>query len=455
MTCTYTPPGTGAVTRDVGEKLSETLSAFDFIPTNLHAGIQARTDTTDLSSHLQDAITQINAMGGGELFLPAGKYTCGDSLTLCQGLKIRGAGRVASTISFTHAGTDVPSASGLKSLEAINSSTAVHITIESIGLTNTNSLNVGALIYDRGGTFLSIRDCVLFGGKYGIVFDQTELSDVDLCDFEGQTAAGLWLVNGASITVGASSLYTNRISVNRCQFNGGPAVYGIVDDGGNAHSFQDNNYNGCLSHIRAAGVQGLSILGGEFESAAGAPIHLDYTRLAGGGVGQCSPALVQGAEIVPSGANSAINIVSAGMVVVQSCLLGNTGSTARPAIDGAENVYSLSTRGNYLASVGPLVDALATVTMLDEARNDGAATYDPPSLAAGAKTSIQTMTVNGAAVGDFVEAVTFSSDLAGARIAAWVSATNTVSFYFVNENGGNPLDLASGTIRVKLRKLLI
>jgi hypothetical protein len=80
----------------------------------------------------------------------------------------------------------------------------------------------------------------------------------------------------------------------------------------------------------------------------------------------------------------------------------------------------------------------------------GSAVYDPPSLAAGAKTGIQVMTVTGAVLGDKVDEVSFDKNLAGARIHAWVSAADTVSFYVVNENGANPLDLASGTVRVKV-----
>jgi hypothetical protein len=80
------------------------------------------------------------------------------------------------------------------------------------------------------------------------------------------------------------------------------------------------------------------------------------------------------------------------------------------------------------------------------------AVYNPPSLALGAKDAIQTMAVTGAVLGDLVDEVSFSVDLAGARIHAWVSAADTVSFYFTNENGANPLDLASGTVRVKVRQ---
>jgi hypothetical protein len=82
----------------------------------------------------------------------------------------------------------------------------------------------------------------------------------------------------------------------------------------------------------------------------------------------------------------------------------------------------------------------------------GSTVYDPPSLAAGAKTAIQTMSMPGVALGDKVEDVSFSVNLAGARVHAGVSAANTVSYYFINENGANPLDLASGTLLVKVRQ---
>jgi hypothetical protein len=79
-------------------------------------------------------------------------------------------------------------------------------------------------------------------------------------------------------------------------------------------------------------------------------------------------------------------------------------------------------------------------------------TYDPPSLASGVADSIHTTTVTGVAVGDVMEEVTFGVNLAGARMVAWASAANTVSYYAVNENGANPLNLASGTLRGKVRK---
>lgn len=75
------------------------------------------------------------------------------------------------------------------------------------------------------------------------------------------------------------------------------------------------------------------------------------------------------------------------------------------------------------------------------------ATYDPGSLADGAGVTT-TVTVTGAALGDFAQA-SFSLDLQGITVTAWVSAANTVSVRFQNESGG-VLDLASGTLRVRV-----
>ena len=74
----------------------------------------------------------------------------------------------------------------------------------------------------------------------------------------------------------------------------------------------------------------------------------------------------------------------------------------------------------------------------------GSATYDPASLvdAAGATT---TVTVTGAALGDLA-LPSFSLDLQGITLTAYVSAANTCSVRFQNESGGT-LDLASGTLR--------
>lgn len=74
----------------------------------------------------------------------------------------------------------------------------------------------------------------------------------------------------------------------------------------------------------------------------------------------------------------------------------------------------------------------------------GEATYDPANLVDGAGATT-TVSVPGAVMGDFAVA-SFSNDLQGITLTAYVSSVNTVSVRFQNESGG-ALDLASGTLR--------
>jgi len=82
---------------------------------------------------------------------------------------------------------------------------------------------------------------------------------------------------------------------------------------------------------------------------------------------------------------------------------------------------------------------------------NGSKTHNFGSLAANASETT-TVTVTGAELGDFVEDVSLSVDTAGADLRAWVSATNTVSVRLLNDTATDPLDLASGTLRVRVRK---
>lgn len=77
----------------------------------------------------------------------------------------------------------------------------------------------------------------------------------------------------------------------------------------------------------------------------------------------------------------------------------------------------------------------------------GAKTFDPPSIANGASSST-TVTVTGAALGKMA-VPSFSLDLAGLILTAYVSSANTVTCVFGNLTGG-AVDLASGTLSVKV-----
>jgi hypothetical protein len=80
----------------------------------------------------------------------------------------------------------------------------------------------------------------------------------------------------------------------------------------------------------------------------------------------------------------------------------------------------------------------------------GTASYTVPALASGAVSAIQTMTVQGAVLGDVVKAA-FSLDLQGVDLRAWVSSANTVSYYFKNDMASS-ITLGAGTVTARVLK---
>ena len=98
-------------------------------------------------------------------------------------------------------------------------------------------------------------------------------------------------------------------------------------------------------------------------------------------------------------------------------------------------VQAINNLNSTLSSVFPLTTL------------SGSATYDPPSLLPGDQ-DVTTVTVDGAAVGQFAVA-SFSQDLAGVQLVAYVSGDSTVSCIFRNGSAG-AVDLGSGLLSVKV-----
>jgi hypothetical protein len=89
------------------------------------------------------------------------------------------------------------------------------------------------------------------------------------------------------------------------------------------------------------------------------------------------------------------------------------------------------------------------VRCLTTQTNQASPTYDPPSIASGAQVTV-TAACTGAVLGDYAIA-SFSQDLQGITLSAYVSAANTVTVVFRNGTAG-PIDLGSGTLRVRTSK---
>ena len=336
-----------SVIRTAEGKLSDIISVLDFIPEAEHAAILARTSTTDVAAYFQAAIDHIDGIGYGTLYIPSGRYRAASPVTLCNNLTLLGAGKASSHIQFTHQGSDVPSGSGFRLLNPSNGSTGAYVTLEKLWVEMTHASNTGAGFYDRASTFLTLRDCIFAGGKYGVIFDQTEVSGIYSCDMSGQIAggAGLWLVNGPDITIGHIGGFTNQITVDHnCQFNHASTAYSVLDDGGECHFFGSNNING--GPMRFAGVSNLTILGGEYESVNGAPtMTFAATTLSGNAVGGCGVILTNGIITQPSG-QPCIHIASSRVMKIERMQLTASGGGVAAHITGAANCGYIKAWGN-------------------------------------------------------------------------------------------------------------
>lgn len=303
---------------------------------------------------IQNAINVANEKGGGVVILEAGTYSHTGQINLLRDVTLRGAGKKATKLLSTHTGD------GVASIYPINSSSRANCEIGDLMIKNTNGANTGGGFTDLCGTYVLTRNLAVEGFKHGIIFDQTELAEIDLCDLSQGLSTCIWLVNGPDRQVGVVSGFTNRISITRNQLNG-PGDTCIVDDGGVCHVYADNNYNGGQHHVRAAGVAGLDIRGGEWESASGVNIQFTFqAKFSGAGVGQCNGVRIDGAPLIASTPGQAAieSISGPGDLYVGTVLFSGS---APSKITGTPNINSLLIHGAANLTPGTAVtDGFAT-----------------------------------------------------------------------------------------------
>lgn len=275
--------------------------------------------TTDDTAAIQAAIDATSATIGGVVFFPQGTYKISSALVMDKYITLKGCGKRSSIITSAHAGD------GITSTWTINSTTAVHINLEDLAIKNTNGANTGGGFVDVGGTFIVLKNVYVEGFKYGVIFDQTECAEIDLCDFESPLTGGVWLVDGNDHTGGANQQFTNRISITRCQFNANSGT-ALIDDGGTGHAIVDCNFNGWTNHIWAAAIIGGAIRGCQFEGATGTILLFKAVSFNGGdAVGSCVNMFIgAGTLMVPVAGQSCIDVTSLTDIVYDGVYMGNT-----------------------------------------------------------------------------------------------------------------------------------
>lgn len=324
----------GLVQRTVEDRLQEEVSLFDFIPLAEHAAISAKTSNYDASDNIASAILFCSLLPSGtELVAPRGKYKCTKPIAFKNKVKMRGRAKLATVFEFTNVGD------GFVSANLVNGSTAAHATLSHCSVTNTNGANTGGGFVDVGGTFINLESVFFKGWKYGTIFDQTEISNIDNCEYAFNTTGGVWLVNGPTHTPGAANAFTNLINITRNQFNS--TGVGIIDDGGTGHNFTGNSFNGGTRAFWIAGATAVTIQGNGIDYTSDDSILVTSVRYSDGtGVGQAGQVSIENNIIIlsvdkyPIFLGSSNNVLVAGnffatnFATPTKAAIGNVGSSA-------------------------------------------------------------------------------------------------------------------------------
>ena len=239
---------------------------------------------TDDTTAINNAIKVARA-GIGYILHPGGNCVHASQILSAGGYGVLGFDRAQCL--FTYTGSAASSAWRITnngtSSPTVNTSGSANWYIDGVTITTAvaASTAAGLEINACGYSFYDIKGGARITGsfKWGVIFDGTEVASVQTgCIIDNAVssaisgAANVWIVNGPDRTGSQSTGYSNRIIVQGAQLNvngTGVTSYNIVDDGGTAHSFLSNNYNGASIPLRVCAVECLRLDNGEIENALG------------------------------------------------------------------------------------------------------------------------------------------------------------------------------------------
>lgn len=404
--------------------------------------------TTDDYAAVQQAFN-IGQYSGGHVwgvYIPPGPGAAvSQSITMYPNTRVYGEGANCSFLFITNANAL------LKSTSPINvGNAAVHLLIEKLGLTTTAlSASTSGAIEITAGSYVTIRDCYIYNSRWGVILDQAEHVRIRDCVFSsafnhGVPGGGVWLVNGADHTVGALPGFTNRITIDGCQFNftkGASSAYAcILDDGGGNHTFSNNNFDGGQYGIRAAFAASLTLFNNEHENAYLGDVWITEKTRAGTYYGPCYGFHISDCTAISPGTSGgtpagSITIESGVDGVIAGNVLGNytTGGVYFPNTPGySVNLSSNITLGpNDKVVTGsgktiPPLYAAANGSVLKSCRIiQGASTYVQGTVTAGTGVTVTPKSMEGIYVGRRL--VCRNADGSNGEIVL-VKATTSITF---------------------------
>lgn len=158
------------------------------------------TDNTTAFSDTQTAI--LAAGGGGILQMSAGAYML-QRISLEPCVELRGCG-----IDATYLWSAVTTGGIVESVHTINSSNAVNINARGFTIHALNDMNFAGGVVETCGTYFRASQVRCVGTHYDFILDQTEVSKVSECRFEGWAAPYVGAMIGAHDPADTSGSYT-------------------------------------------------------------------------------------------------------------------------------------------------------------------------------------------------------------------------------------------------------
>jgi len=373
------------------------------------------------------------------ILVPAGTYKVTDDLTLRDGHRIVGVGRTNTIFSksnyagavFLGIDTDYIT---IESLSITGPGFAVGSSNKGIDLhVSSNEIITNIRLQDV--TVSAMNDTGIYiGTGFTVNYENVRCTD---CGF-----AGIWVDGGDSHTFDSCNTKNTVIGF----YVNNPTGFGpttIV-------------FNACYAEQAGAGFK-LNDANNAVLNGCGVEAPIDRAPNAEGGYSYW----IRGGEDIQLIGCIARNDTIGAAITVPFVLVDN--SATRVRIDSFRKEVSVT----YGGPTVELHASAATSVSLGFSNFDltkitsggkiqytvpltGSATFNAANLADGAGETT-TVTVTGAALGDFAEAA-LSVALAGITVNAWVSAADTVSVRFQNETTG-AVDLASGTLRARVWKV--
>lgn len=333
---------------------------------------------------------------------------------------------------------------------------------------------VGSTSYglEVNGAKNSITGNVIVGGKYGIVMTGVlSLADSTIVgnNITGVTIFGIWILPDVGVDAKGITITGNIIDISAAPA-GCSAVYVSRDYkglliSGNTMIGPGSGAANANAVFASTGTGFVSIIGNRFRGWERLAVFFSVSAVAQTNItindNDCTVDMLTDEMFM-----TAVGSATIGAYCVQRNNAHTTGAR-RDYIDRQNSVidftFDQSPEGIIPAAMGSRVydtvngkfwfkraGASTTGWGATPTYREGSATYNPPNLADGDGVTT-TVTVTGTVLGEYARA-SFSLDLQGIMVTAWVSAADTVSVRFQNETGG-AIDLGSGTLRARAEPL--